>query len=463
MAEAPGADNRENVFQIVQELNRNSYVTLEIRSQVADILDQSISEIEHFRSHLLTAHKTSAIQEENQSNDLIYAAVKGQCTDSTEDEDCVGKHNLLHQAVEFPLIVTSEQLSTLDSIGPSSDSDQNSPINVDTQQNYNLQNTNTDYCKPADSNASFESEEVDCWRQYLYSSLKKGTEEVDFESLSISDSTFNVNEGGLLSSTMKNSEFEDIVQDATLQCSTDLIQPCDLNYFSPEYKENESTLEKTEDNKNTSDKENLDKLCKSMHEGTTGLKTLIADEVKIPNHLESKAFQKILRELHTDSEFLSSENLQCREQINTLRTEKSSLHVQLSIAEQKAEVYHQQVKALTDKCEELFKQKKQIQDESNHLMFEKQLLAKEIELLKEEKKNFLKDLAAANTEKEELIKKLESSQKTALSYAREKEDLHHLWNETLMENYNLRRETDESRAQNLENGTFKWTIEAFYI
>ncbi|XP_077334569.1 uncharacterized protein LOC143975896 [Lithobates pipiens] len=398
------------------------------------------------------------------SNDLIYGAVKEQCTENIEDEVCEGKHNLLHQAVELPLIVTSEQLSTLDSIRPSSDRDQNSPINMDTQQNHNLQNTNTDYCKPADSNASFESEGIDCWRQYLYSSLIRGTEEVDFESLSISDSTFNVNESGLLSSTMKNSEFEDIIQDNTLQYITDFIQPCDLNYFSPECKENESTLEKTEDNRNTSDNENLDKLCKSMHEGTAGLKTLsIADEVKIPNHLESKAFQKVLRELHTDSEFLSSENLQCREQINKLRTEKSSLHVQLSMVEQKAGVYHQQAKALTDKCEKLFKQKKQIQDESNQLMLEKQLLAKEIELLKEEKDKFLKDLAAANTEKEELIKKLESLQKTALSYAREKEEIHHLWNETLMENYNLRREKEERRDQNLENGTFKWSIQAFYI
>ncbi|XP_040190139.1 uncharacterized protein LOC120921675 [Rana temporaria] len=442
MAEAPGADNRENVFQILQELNRNSTVNLEIRLQVADIWDQSISEIEHFRSHLLTAYTTSAGKEENGRNDLTYAAVKGQCTDNIEDEDCVGKHNLLHQAVEFPLIVTSEQLSTLDSIGPSSDSDQNSQINVDTQQNYNLQNTNTDKCNPAESNDSFESEEVDCWRQYLYSSLKRGTEEVDFESLSISDSTFNVNESGLLSSTMKNNEFKDIEQDDTQQCITDLIQPCDLNHFSPECKENESTLEKTEDNKNTSDKENLDKLCKSMHEG-------IADEVKIPNHLESKAFQKVLRELYTNSEFLSSEHLQYREQINALRTEKKSLHVQLSIAEQNAEVYNRQAKALTDRYEELFKQNKQILDERNNLMLEKQLLAKEMALLKKEKNMFLKDLAAANTEKEELIKMLESSEKTALSYAREKEKIHHLWNETLTENYNLRRETEESRAQNL--------------
>lgn len=335
-------------------------------------------------------------------------------------------------------------MSTLDSIGPSSDSDQNLPINVDTQQNYNLQNTNTDNCNPAESNDSFESEEVDCWRQYLYSSLKRGTEEVDFESLSISDSTFNVNESGLLSSTMKINEFEDIEQDDTLQCITDHIQPCDLNHFSPECKENESTLEKSED-KNTSDEENLDKLYKSMHEG-------IADEVKIPNHLESKAFQKVLREPHTDSEFLSSEHLQYREQINTLRTEKNSLHVQLAIAEQNAEVYNQQAKALTDRYEELFKQNKQILDERNNLMLKKQLLAKEMELLKEEKNMFLKDLAAANTEKEELIKKLESSEKTALSYAREKEQIHHLWNETLTENYNLRRETDESRTQNLTVG-----------
>lgn len=351
--------------------------------------------------------------------------------------------------------MTSEQSDTLDLTDPFSDGDENSLLNTDPQQNYNLQHTNADNHKPGESNVSFKNDGVnlqDVCKQDSYTQHMNGTEEVDSGNVSTSDSTFNGIESGPLCSTMKNIEFEEIVQDDTLHIM-DLIQPRDSNYFSHECVESEPTLEEIEDNKSTPKKGNLNTFFKSKREETAGLNSFSseADQAKIPDQPEGKAL-KALRQLNIYAQSLNSEHLQYREQINKLIKEKNSLHVQLSIAQQDAEAYHQQSKAVIDKCEELLKKKKQIQDERNDLRFEKYLLMKDLELLKEEKEKILKGLSTANTEKEELLKKLNSSKKIALSYAREKQAIHCLWNKTLKENCHLRREADESRTQLLKVG-----------
>ncbi|XP_077334568.1 coiled-coil domain-containing protein 110 [Lithobates pipiens] len=459
MAEAPGADNRETGFQVVSNLNRSFQNTLEafqqqlqficdllqqtlegvdvLQSQVADTLNLSIGEIESFRSSLLIAPMTIAMEKENeerQTKDIICIEDQSQHPNSTVEEDTV----------------TSEQSDLTE---PFSDGDENSPLNTDTQQNYNLQHTNADNRKPGESNVSFKNDGVnlqDIWKQDSYTEHMNGTEGVDSGNVSTSDSTFNAIESGPLCSTMKNTECEEIVQDDTLHIM-DLIQPRDSNYFSHECVESGPSLEEIEDNKSTPKKGNLNSLFKSKHEETAGLNRFSseADQAKNPDQPEGKAF-KALRQLHICAQSLNSEHLQYREQINTLIKEKTSLREQLSIAEQDAEAYHQQSKAVIDKCEELLKKRKQIQDERNDLRFEKYLLMKDLEMMKEEKEKILKDLSTANIENEELLKKLNSSKKIALSYAREKQVIHCLWNKTLKENSHLRREADESRTQLLK-------------
>ncbi|XP_072262245.1 coiled-coil domain-containing protein 110 [Pyxicephalus adspersus] len=484
MEETPRAAT-ENVFQIVQELGRSSQVTIEafqhhlqfirnlqqqtledvgvIQSEIADILNQSIREIKQFRNSLLSAQRTTAVLGENVSIDTINSVEKSQSTDIKE-KDCVGKLSLQ----DFSSMATS-QLRTLDLDGPSLYSGQISPINTETQQNYILQFTDTDNCEAEKSFVSFKSKEVSLGenkKQDSNTQHANRTGEAETENFDMVDSIFNVSGSGPLSSTMLITEYEDIEHGDPL-CVTDLIQTRKHTHPSLEHEERGTTLEKT-DNKNTTEKGNLDKLFKSINEEIAGsqtnnptlkytfkiqeLKSFLseADQVEFPNQDESEPLEKALRQLHTNAQFLRSENLQCREQINRLRTDKTFLHIQLSKAEQDTEMYRQQAKVMNDKCEELFKQRKQIQDERNYLCFEKQLLMKEIELLKEENKTFLKDLSAAVIEKEGLIKKLDSSKKTALSYAREKQEIHSKLNETLMENYRLRRKADESRTQHLK-------------
>ncbi|XP_040190106.1 uncharacterized protein LOC120921650 isoform X2 [Rana temporaria] len=416
MAEAPGADNRGTGFQGVSDLNAGFQDTLETFQQqlqyICDLLQHTLEDVDV-------------------TNDIIYTEDKSQHSDSTVEEGTI----------------TSEQSDTLDLTEPFSDGDENSLLNTDTQQNYNLQHTNADNRKPGESNVSFKNDGVNLrnfWKQDSYTQHMNGTEEVDSGNVSTSDSTCNSIESGPLCSTMKNIEFEEIVQDDTLHIM-DLIEHRDSNYFSHECVECEPTQEEMED------KGNHNTLFKRKQEETAGLNSFSsrADQAKIPDQPESKAF-KALRQLHICAQCLNSEHLQYREQINTLTKEKRSLLVQLSIAEQNAEVYYQQSKTVIDKCEELLKKRKQIQDERNDLRFEKYLLMKDIELLKEEKEKILKGLSTANTENEKLLRKLDSTKKMAWSHAREKQAIHCLWNQALKENCLLRREADESRTQLLK-------------
>ncbi|XP_068134794.1 coiled-coil domain-containing protein 110 isoform X2 [Hyperolius riggenbachi] len=422
----------ENVFQNVQELNKSSQITLEVHSEVTDILNQSIREMEDFHSPF-TTEMTSTPKEENKNSSITrreYASlsmtdnisdkVKGEKKQyaTTEEKDYPDNPSF-HEAGNFPWMVTSEKLSTTKSREHHSDAGQTSPRNVAVQQYSNPQ-----YAEPDDSNSedTFYCLERDgdgenSRKQNLLAQQANDATK-DLSTLGLSDLTSNVNESSLLH------DATEMIHDSKH------IEPWKRDLLYSDGKERGRMPEEIVDNKHAIHQENLE-----IHK----LKSFLdrEDQMNIPDQrtdYESKALRKSLKQLHENARYLRIENLQCRQQITRLTADKNILQLQLSKAEQDAEVYLQQVKVLTEKCEALLNQRQHVQDEGKYLSIDKHSLMKDVEDMRMENKKQLIELLMATAEKEELLKKLDSSKKMLMSCSREKEELHGQLTEALVEN-----------------------------
>ncbi|XP_063776826.1 uncharacterized protein LOC134923475 isoform X3 [Pseudophryne corroboree] len=164
---------------------------------------------------------------------------------------------------------------------------------------------------------------------------------------------------------------------------------------------------------------------------------------------ENFGFQRMLEQLHRNTQFLLDENFYYRREISELRTAKAFLQLKLSSAEQDGEDYVQEIKFVADKCEELLNQRKHILDERNFLSIEKQFLMKEIEVLKKEMNKKLEELASVTIEKENLIKVLSSTKARLVSCTKEKQELQSKLTKALIETCLLRRKLDGYEIQQI--------------